>query len=170
MDILLRPEKPADYEAITQLTCAAFTSHSYQPTEHFIVLGLREADALSLSLVAEAEGRIVGHVAFSKVTITGEDLSWHGLGPISVQPALQKLGIGSKLIHDGLSRIRDMGAKGCVVLGSPPYYQRFGFHPCPGLIYEGAPAPEYFMALPFNNDETPKGNVEYHRAFYSTTS
>ena len=169
MDILLRPEKPADYEAITQLTFAAFTSHSYQPTEHFIVLGLREAGALSLSLVAEAEGRIVGHVAFSKVMINGEDLSWYGLGPISVQPALQKLGIGSTLLQDGLSRIRDMGAKGCVVLGNHLYYQRFDFHPSPGLIYEGAPAPEYFMAYPFG-DEIPKGKVEYHKAFYSTAS
>src|SRR5688572_19862067 len=113
MDTILRPEKPADHESITQLTLAAFTSHAYKATEHLIILELRAAGALSLSLVAEVEGRIVGHVAFSKVTIDGENMDWHGLGPISVQPELQKLGIGSKLIHGGLSRISDMRAKGC---------------------------------------------------------
>lgn len=167
MDTALRPEIPADYEAITQLTLAAFTSESYKPTEHLIVLGLRKAGALSLSLVTEAHGKIVGHVAFSKVTITGVDMGWYGLGPISVQPELQKLGIGSRLIYEGLPRISDMGARGCVVLGSPSYYQRFGFKSYQGLIYEHVPAPEYFMAIPFR-DEIPQGKVEYHKAFYTT--
>ena len=167
METVLRPEKPADYGAITQLTLAAFTSESYKPTEHLIVLGLRKAGALSLSLVAEAHGRIVGHVAFSKVTISGEDMDWYGLGPISVQPELQKLGIGSRLMQDGLSRISDMSAKGCVVLGIPRYYHRFGFQSYPGLIYERVPAPEYFMAIPFR-DEIPQGKIEYHKAFYTT--
>ena len=167
MDTVLRPEKPADYEAITQLTLAAFTSESYKPTEHLIVLGLRKAGALSLSLVAEAHGKIVGHVAFSKVTINDEDMNWYGLGPISVQPELQKLGIGSWLMQDGLSRISDMGAKGCVVLGSPLYYHRFGFKSYPGLIYERVSTPEYFMAIRFR-DEIPQGKVEYHTAFYTT--
>src|SRR5262245_41290898 len=139
--MLIRLETPNDYESITQLTLAAFRSESYKPTEHLIVLELRKAGALSLSLVAELDGQIAGHVAFSAVTINGEDMGWYGLGPISVELDLQKQGIGSKLIHEGLSRIRDIGAKGCVVLGSPIYYQRFGFKPNPGLIYEGSPAP-----------------------------
>ena len=166
MDILIRSEKSADIDAIEQVTLAAFMGKfSDNPTEHLIVNGLRDAGALSLSLVAEVDKKIVGHVAFSAVTINGENLNWYGLGPISVIPELQKQGVGSKLIHDGLSAIRALGAKGCVLEGSPVYYQRFGFRSYPGLIYEGSPALEYFMALPFYED-VPQGKVEYHQAFY----
>jgi putative acetyltransferase len=126
---------------------------------------LREAGTLSLSLVAEVDNKVVGHVAFSVVTINGEDIGWYGLGPVSVSPELQNQGIGSKLIKEGLSIIKTKGAKGCVLEGSPEYYQRFGFKAYPGLFYEGAPAPEYFMALPFY-DDIPKGKVEFHKAFY----
>ncbi|MBE0669440.1 MAG: N-acetyltransferase [Anaerolineales bacterium] len=168
MDILIRSENPTDIESIGQVTLAAFTGKfSDNPTEHLIVNGLRDAGALSLSLVAERDGKIVGHVAFSQVTINGENLNWYGLGPISILPELQKQGIGSKLIKEGLSLIRARGAKGCVLEGSPVYYQRFGFKSYPGLIYEGSPAPEYFMALPFYED-VPKGKVEYHKAFYTS--
>lgn len=166
MDILVRSEKPTDIDAIEQVTLAAFMGKfSDNPTEHLIVNGLRDADALSLSLVAEIDKKIVGHVAFSLVTINGENLNWYGLGPISVVPELQKQGIGSKLINEGLSAIRAIGAQGCVLEGSPVYYQRFGFKSYPGLIYEGAPGLEYFMALPFY-ENVPQGKVEYHQAFY----
>jgi putative acetyltransferase len=80
-------------------------------------------------------------------------------------PELQRQGIGSKLIREGLSLIREKGAKGCVLEGDPGYYQRFGFKAYPGLVYEGSPAPEYFMALPFYN-KVPIGKVEFHWAFY----
>jgi putative acetyltransferase len=164
--MIIRPETSQDYEAITQVTLAAFTGKfSDHPTEHLIVMGLREAGALSLSLVAEMGGRIVGHVAFSKVTINGENQDWYGLGPISVQPDLQQQGIGSKLIHEGLARIRALGARGCVLEGDPNYYNRFGFKSYPQLVYAGAPAPKYFMAHPFY-DTVPQGEVEYHPAFY----
>ncbi len=166
MDVLIRSEKSADIDAIEQVTLAAFMGKfSDNPTEHLIVNGLRDAGALSLSLVAEVGEKIVGHVAFSAVTINGENLNWYGLGPISVIPELQKQGVGSKLIHEGLSAIRSLGAKGCVLEGSPVYYQRFGFKPYPGLIYEYAPGLEFFMALPFHED-VPQGKVEYHQAFY----
>ncbi len=166
MDILIRSEQSTDVDGIERVTLAAFTGKFRDnPTEHLIVNGLRDAGALSLSLVAEVDEKIVGHVAFSSVTINGDNLNWYGLGPISVVPELQKQGIGSKLIHEGLSAIRAFGAKGCVLEGSPAYYQRFGFRTYPGLIYEGSPAPEYFMALPFYED-VPVGKVEYHRAFY----
>jgi len=162
----IRLETPDDVKGIEEVTLAAFTGlFSDNPTEHLIVSGLREAGALALSLVAETDGKIVGHVAFSTVTIDGEDQGWYGLGPISVLPELQKQGIGSALIHEGLARFRTLGAKGCVLEGSPKYYQRFGFKSYAGLIYEIAPAPEYFMALPFY-EEVPDGIVEYHKAFY----
>ena len=166
MKVLIRSERPTDIDAIEQVTLAAFMGKfSNNPTEHLIVNGLRNAGALSLSLVAELNKKIVGHVAFSLVTINGENLNWYGLGPISVLPELQKRGVGSKLIKEGLSAIRALGAKGCALEGSPVYYQRFGFRSYPGLIYEGSPAPEYFMAFPFYED-VPQGKVEYHQAFY----
>src|SRR6266700_2642021 len=113
--MIIRPETLNDYEAITQVTLAAFGGKSYSAqTEHLMIKELRAAGALSLSLVAEADGKIVGHVAFSVVTINGKDQGWYGLGPISVQPELQKQGIGSKLMQAGLAQIRAMGAKGCV--------------------------------------------------------
>lgn len=164
--MIIRAEQANDIEAIAQVTYAAFLGRfSDHPTEHLIVNGLREAGVLTLSLVAEVEEEIVGHVAFSPVTINNKFVDWYGLGPISVAPDIQKQGVGSKLILDGLARLRDLGAKGCVLEGSPEYYSRFGFSPRVGLIYHAAPAPEYFMALPFYK-EIPTGNVEYHRAFY----
>ena len=117
-------------------------------------------------MVAEKNETIVGHIAFSMVQINGKDKQWHGLGPVSVLPTFQKQGIGSALIKAGLARIRGLGAKGCVLEGNPDYYRRFGFKSCPTLIYEGAPAAIYFMALPFYN-EVPSGKVEFHRAFYT---
>ena len=169
LESIIRTEIPDDYDAIEQVTIAAFEGKPYSDqTEHLIIKRLREANALSLSLVAEMDSKIVGHVAFSYVLINGEDKAWYGLGPISVQPDFQRQGIGSKLVYQGLSRIRERGAKGCVLEGSPVYYQRFGFKSHPGLIYEGAPAHEFFMALPFY-DEVPKGKVKFHDAFYTST-
>ena len=165
--ISIRPETPSDYKVIEQITIAAFSGKPYSDqTEHLIIMRLREAKALALSLVAEMNGTIVGHIAFSVVKINGEDKQWYGLGPVSVLPAYHKQGIGSTLIKEGLARIRGLGAKGCVLEGNPDYYQRFGFKSYSNLIYEGAAAAIYFMALPFYN-EVPSGKVEFHRAFYS---
>lgn len=164
--MIIRPETATDTKGIEELTLVAFTGlFSDNPTEHLIVSGLRETGMLSLSLVAELDRKIVGHVAFSSVLVNGKNKDWYGLGPISVSPDLQKQGIGSALIKEGLARLHAMGARGCVVEGSPDYYQRFGFRSCPGLTYEFAPEPKYFMALPFY-EEVPDGKVEYHKAFY----
>jgi putative acetyltransferase len=166
MNLLIRSEQAGDIEAITQVTYDAFLGKfSDHPPEHLIVNALREADMLTLSLVAEIDGNVVGHVAFSPVTINETFMDWYGLGPISVAPAFQKQGIGSKMIVDGLAKLRDLGAKGCVLEGSPAYYSRFGFKPKAGLTYHAAPALEFFMALPFY-DDIPTGQVEFHKAFY----
>lgn len=166
MNFRIRPEKETDIQAIEQITIAAFAGKSYSnQTEHLVVNALREAGALLLSLVAEIDRKVIGHVGFSSIRINKEDLHWYGLGPVSVSPEFQKQGIGSKLIAEGLKQIRETGAKGCVLEGSPNYYQRFGFKTYPELFYEGSPAPEYFMALPFYED-VPKGKVEFHSAFY----
>jgi len=165
----IRPETPQDISAIEQITIAAFNGKWYSDqTEHWVINRLREAGAMSVSLVAEIDGIVVGHIAFSVVNINGEDIGWYGLGPVSVLPELQKQGIGSKLIWEGLSVIREKGAKGCVLEGDPNYYQRFGFKNYSDLIYEGTPDPKYFMALPFY-DDVPNGKVEFHKAFYGTT-
>ncbi len=166
MDVLIRSENSADVAAIEQVTIAAFKGRWYSDqTEHMVIDRLREAEVMSVSLVAEVDEKVVGHVAFSVVTIDGEDKGWYGLGPVSVSPEVQKLGIGSKLIREGLSQIKEKGARGCVLEGDPNYYQRFGFKNHPDLIYKGTPDQKYFMALPFYED-VPKGQVEFHKAFY----
>lgn len=166
MNVLIRSERPTDKDAIQKVTLAAFAGKSYSnQTEHLIINALRDDGALCLSLVAEMNGEVVGHIGFSLVMINGKEIDWYGIGPVSVSPQYQLHGIGTKLLKDGLTNIREVGAKGCVLEGSPEYYQRFGFKTYPDLFYEGAPAPEYFMALPFY-EEVPKGRVEFHKSFY----
>lgn len=162
--MIIRSETPADSQAIRILTTAAFQGieHSSQ-TEAAIIDALREADALSISLVAEQDGRIVGHVAFSPVRINGAHCGWFGLGPVSVLPALQRSGVGSSLIREGLEFLKLHGAWGCVVLGDPNYYSRFGFNSDHDLQYDDVP-PEYFQSLALTG-EPAKGEVAYHEGF-----
>ncbi|WP_338066162.1 N-acetyltransferase [Billgrantia endophytica] len=163
----LRPETPADTDAIERVTVAAFLDAPHTDhNEQHIVRALREAGALSLSLVAEQDGEVVGHVAVSPVTLSDGTPGWFGLGPISVIPARQGQGIGSALVREALERLRASGASGCVVLGEPGYYGRFGFRTVPGLTLPGLPE-EYFMALSFDH-ELPNGQVAYHAAFDAT--
>ena len=160
----VRTEQKGEEQVIHDLTDAAFAGAEHSDgTEAVIVKALRDAGALTLSLVAEQDGAIVGHVAFSPVTIGGEDVGWYGLGPVSVWPEQQKKGIGGALIREGLSRLEALGAKGCVLLGDPGYYHRFGFRADPQLRYPGPPA-EYFQCLTFGGP-IPSGVVRYHDAF-----
>jgi putative acetyltransferase len=135
-------------------------------TEKAIVDALRSAGALTLSLIAIEDGKIIGHVAFSPVTINGKTNGWYGLGPVSVWPNQQGRGIGQALIREGLNNLRDMNAQGCVVLGDPGYYSRFGFVSDPGLRYGDVP-PEYFQRLGFT-EIVPKGEVVFHPGFDAT--
>ncbi|RGD91176.1 GNAT family N-acetyltransferase [Acinetobacter sp. SWAC57] len=167
MNIIIRDEQPKDIEAIDTLTRAAFlnaehTSH----TEQFIVNSLRKSGQLTISLVAVENGEIVGHVAISPVSISTGATGWYGLGPISVCPTKQGLGIGSQLILASLEKLKQVGAKGCVLLGDPNYYHRFGFRSYLELVLPGVPS-EYFQALSFNG-EIPQGVVSYHDAFNAT--
>lgn len=162
----IRDETPADAAAIRHLTALAFAGAEHASgTEAAIPDALRRTGALTLSLVAATGAEIVGHVAFSPVTIAGADHGWYGLGPVSVLPAHQRAGIGAALIRAGLDRLRLDAAAGCVVLGDPAYYTRFGFAPHPGLRFDGAP-PEYFLALALTG-APPAGAVVYHPAFYA---
>ena len=162
--MILRKETAADVEAITEVTIAAFKNHPISHhTEQFIINALRDANALTISLVAEIDGRIVGHIAFSPVIISDGTKDWYGLGPVSVLPDYQKQGIGKSLINEGLSLLKDMGAKGCALVGDPNYYKRFGFKNYPELIHDGVPQ-EVFLALPFN-EKVPRGTIIFHEGF-----
>ncbi len=163
----LRDETPADIGAITEVTLAAFETLAIsQQTEHFIVAALRAAGALTVSLVAESGGRVIGHVAFSPVTLSDGTPNWYGLGPVSVLQAFQRQGVGRALIQEGLSRLKALGAQGCCLVGHPGYYQQFGFRHAPGLVLEGVP-PEVFFALSFGGN-LPRGTVMFHEAFRAT--
>jgi predicted N-acetyltransferase YhbS len=160
----IRSETPADADAIDTVTRAAFDGRPYsRQTEHFIVRALRRADALSVSLVAIEAGEVVGHVAASAVRVAGQDRGWFGLGPVSVAPARQRQGIGSALVRAALVRLQASGAAGCMLLGNPAYYGRFGFAPSGALRLPGVP-PEDFMSLAWHLPP-PSGEVAFHPAF-----
>lgn len=162
--VTIRSETRADIDAIAGVTVAAFATLAISnQTEHAIVAALRAADALTLSLVAEADGQIVGHVAFSPVTITDGTPNWYGLGPVSVAPANQRQGIGGALIRAGLARLRALGARGCCLVGHPTYYGRLGFQHSCELGVAGVPE-DTFFALAFDG-HLPRGEVAFHAAF-----
>lgn len=164
MNITIRNESADDVGDIHAVTVAAFATAEHRSgTEQFIVAALRDAGQLTVSLVAEIDGRIIGHVAISPVVISDGSRGWFGLGPISVSPECQRSGIGHRLMERALSALRAQGAHGCVLLGDPAYYHRFGFAPDPRLVLPGVPA-EYFQALAFTPD-VPTGTVAYHAAF-----
>jgi putative acetyltransferase len=162
----IRNERPEDAQAIYNLTQAAFKNMPYSAgDEQDLINALREDGALVVSLVAEQQSEIVGHIAFSRVKIGGGAGNWFDLGPVSVTPALQSQGIGSSLIREGLKRIEALRAEGCVLLGYPSYYGRFGFVHDPDLTFNGRSNPN-FQQLTLKG-ETPKGEVLYHPAFYA---
>ena len=160
----IRAECSDDTNAIRLLTEAAFKDAPHtRHTEARIVEALRAAGALTVSLVAVENEVIVGHVAFSPVTISDGTRDWFGLGPVSVTPGRQGEGIGQALIREGLRRLEAAGAAGCVVLGEPAYYGRFGFTYDPDLVYGEVPA-GYFLRLALGG-VPPKGEVTYHAGF-----
>lgn len=162
--IEIRNETGADGPAITEVTVAAFkTLEVSRHTEQFIIAALRAAQALTISLVAEMDGRVVGHIAFSPVAISDGSRDWYGLGPVSVLPEYQRQGIGKALIQEGLSRLKDLKAQGCCLVGHPDYYRKFGFRNTPGLVVEGVPQ-EFFFALSFDG-HIPQGAVTFHEGF-----
>lgn len=165
----IRAETEGDADAIRALTQAAFEAAPHASgTEAAIVDALREAGALSLSLVAcedggHGQGALLGHVAFSPVSIESGEPNWYGLGPLSVRPDRQREGLGSALVRTGLTRLRERGARGCVLIGDPAYYARFGFENRAGLTYCGLPQ-DYVLRLVIT-PPAPVGEIHYHPAF-----
>ncbi len=162
--IVIRPERDADVGAIEDVTVSAFkTLEISRHTEQFIIEALRAANVLTVSLVAESDGRVIGHIAFSPVTISDGTKNWYGLGPLSVLPEYQRQGLGKALIEEGLSRLKGMNAQGCCLVGHPDYYRKFGFKNVSGLVLEGVPQ-EVFFGLSFDG-HIPQGTVTFHEAF-----
>jgi putative acetyltransferase len=160
----IREETDADIHAIEALTISAFmnaphTSH----TEHFIVNALRKAAMLSVSLIGDDRGAVIGHVAASPVSVSDGSADWYGIGPLSVAPKHQRHGVGSRLMRHALRALREKGAAGCVLLGDPEYYGRFGFQANPRLVLPNVPA-QYFQAISFRTS-SPQGIVSYHASF-----
>ena len=190
----IEDEREVDERAIVDVTAAAFKDASYSDgTEPGILGALRALSALTLSLVAietidgthahrrgvagfvGAGERIIGHIAFSPVTIDGVIDGWFGLGPLSVLPERQRTGVGSALVREGVARLEAAGAKGCALIGDPAYYRRFGFVSDGRLTYEGVPD-RYVQWLgfgsrqPTRNDSPrdpapPSGALTFHPAF-----
>ncbi len=106
---------------------------------------------------------MIGHIAFSPVTMSDGTPGWYGLGPVSVLPEYQRQGIGQALIREGLSRLKTMQAKGCCLVGHPACYRKSGFENVPGLVPEGVP-PEVFLALSLDG-RYPQGSVQFHEGF-----
>ncbi len=163
----IRDERPGDIDSITFITEEAFkTIEISDHTEQFIINALRADGALTISLVAQMEGNVIGHIAFSPLTVSDGTRDWYGLGPVSVLPDNQGQGVGRALIEHGLSRLNDINAKGCCLVGHPDYYKKFGFKNVTDLVYKGVPK-EVFFALSFNGN-TPLGEVTFHDAFNAT--
>jgi putative acetyltransferase len=160
----IRAETASDLDAIYEITVAAFKNHPISnQTAQFITAALRAADALTISLVAEDGGQLVGHIAFSPVTISDGTEGWYGIGPVSVLPERQRQGIGTALINAGLASLKDLHGRGCALVGDPNYYTRFGFRNIPRLVHEGIPQ-EVFLCMPFT-DAIPQGIVTFHQSF-----
>ncbi|MEO1700605.1 MAG: N-acetyltransferase [Pseudomonadota bacterium] len=139
-ELTIRLENTSDVEDIHAVTRAAFAPIRFSKgREAPIVHNIRQGGDLTISLVATLKGNIVGHIAFSPVTIDGSDKGWFGLGPVSVSPNYQKRGIGSQLVTTGLVELECTGATGCALIGSTSFYARFGFVSDSALSYKSVP-------------------------------
>jgi putative acetyltransferase len=165
--LIIRLEKLGDVDAIHVLTDEAFDGQPFSSgTEAAIVRALRASGDLTLSLVAEESGRIIGHVAFSPVSVGSSEGRWFGLGPISVTPKRQRQGIGRRLVRRGLEFLETGGSAGCALIGDPNIYGRFGFT-SGGLTYKGV----YHSLVQYavlNGSAAPKGELVFASAFDET--
>lgn len=161
--MLIRDERPEDASAIDGVIERAFVGAPYSDgTEAAILRGLRETGDLTLSLVAEADGEVIGQIAFSPLAIDGH-AGWFGLGPLAVEPQRQKCGVGARLVEAGLARLVEWGARGCALVGSPDYYGRFGFASDGGLSY-GDLDRRYVLRRVFAGP-APSGALQFAPAF-----
>jgi putative acetyltransferase len=166
LPILIRPEEARDHPDVRVLNRAAFESGA----EAKLVDALRERARPLVSLVAEREQVVIGHILFSPVALTGHaDLKIMGLAPMAVGPRHQRRGVGTALVRAGLEHCQRLGSGAVVVLGHPEYYPRFGFVPSTrfGIKSEYEVPEEAFMALELRPDylRGKAGTIRYHAAF-----
>jgi putative acetyltransferase len=165
--LIIRNEKPGDEPAIRAVIAEAFKPVPYsRQTEVAIYDALRTAGAMTVALVAEEDGAVVGHIVLSHVTIGGAFGDWLGAGPVAVRPDRQGRGIGRALVEAALERARRLGAPGCVLVGDPAFYGRFGFATREGLVHDGVPDP--FVLAVSLGAPVPKGTIRFHPAFAAT--
>ena len=163
----IRHERTADIDMIAGIMEQAFRSHPFsEHTEQFIIAALRRSGALAVSVVAEVDGQLVGHIAFSPVEISDGSSGWYALGPVAVAPDMQRRGIGSALVKAGMEELRRLDAKGCVLVGEPAFYERFGFRSHPDLQTEGVPQ-QYVLSFPFVGHPQATGIITHHEAFHA---
>ncbi len=171
MQIGIRPETAADSEAIFRIEAAAFKGEAHA----VLVDKLRADGALLLSQVAVLDDRLVGHAAYTMLTITDGDRVHFmpGLGPIGVEPAYQGAGIGSALVRAGLQAMRDLDYALLFLVGSPRYYPRFGFQPAQprgfssDYVEPGGPHEHFMLAvLDERRASSLRGQIRFHPYFH----
>ncbi len=164
MKTTIRPEKIDDIAVIEAITKRTFLHLEYSnQTEHYITNALRKSGDLIISLVAVVDDNVVGHIAFSPITISDSSTGWFGLGPVAILPQYQAKGIGSQLITEGIKQLKAINANGCILFGDPDFYSRFGFKQNGQLILRGIPQ-ELFLSLHLT-DSNPHGTIKYSDAF-----
>lgn len=166
-DWLVRAEQAHDYAAVRRINEAAFDG----PAEARLIEILRQKADPVISLVAEEDGEVLGHIMFSPVAVPGTNGLVMGLAPMAVDPDQQRSGIGTRLVREGLVKCEELGAIGVVVLGHPKFYPRFGFAPASrlGIGCEYDVPDDVFMAMALRNNglEDASGVARYHEAFSS---
>ena len=162
----IRAEEPGDEAAVRVVNASAFET----ALEANLVDALREQAGPLVSLVAEDNGAVVGHIMFSPVVLSGHPaLRIMGLAPMAVLPAHQRKGVGSALVRAGLDQCRQLGFGAVVVLGRPAFYPRFGFSPSTrfGIGCEYDVPKDAFLVLELQAGALGRasGTIRYHAAF-----
>ncbi|MBV1779751.1 N-acetyltransferase [Paeniglutamicibacter sp. ABSL32-1] len=166
----LRSEKPADRQGIRDLTVRAFADPdaAREPGEATLLTELYTCEGYlpEYSVVAEVNGRLVGHAIATRGWLDG-DIPLLGLGPLSVEPAHQSQGVGTALLTEIRDRAVEHGERAIVLLGEPDYYRRFGYAPAipSGIIPSDPSWGDYFLVLNLSTMPLPKGNFRYAEPF-----
>ncbi|MCC6920079.1 MAG: N-acetyltransferase [Alphaproteobacteria bacterium] len=147
--LTIRPETSADWPAVAEIITSAFTAAFGESAEAELVQRIRKAGLIEIALVAEQDGAIGGHIVFSRLDVTGDGrtLNALALAPVSVTPALQRSGIGGRLIEAGHAVARERGFDAVFLLGHPTYYPRFGYSAAGAAPFRAPFGGDHFMAL-----------------------